>query len=341
MIKKADDRTVGLTVARLALAVSMNEETSYVPEELLNDVRTFARTCGLQCLVAKALSVQGDKAAATEFEGCVTKSMFFQRDLMVIDEMLGKVPYSGAVLLKGGALKYQIYPDPALRPSVDIDLLVRPDDIYRVARRFMAKGFYIDDHAIVKRPVSGRMGYDIAMRHPELNMMIELHRGLTQQFRYAHPVDRIIMDAGPLPGLRNITAPSLPWQLVHGGIHMAQRGFKQGFKHLLDIYILKSRLNEDDMRKAIELAGICGAKKALKLSIEAADIAFGHKKSPWSWLFSDIGPQVLKPAIHVVPAQILTGPLTTDSIAYFTRAMVIKGALLPLDLAFQKVCKKN
>ena len=34
-----------------------------------------------------------------------------------------------SVLLKGPALARTVYPDPALRQSVDIDLLVRPGDV--------------------------------------------------------------------------------------------------------------------------------------------------------------------------------------------------------------------
>lgn len=337
MIKDLPDRTVSATVIKLALAVLDGKPVPAVPGAILEDVRRFSRLCGLECLVAKALDELGDEEAGRVFQGCVTKSMLFQRDLMMLDSILTKMSCPGAVLLKGGSLKYQVYPDPALRPSVDIDILVPSREINRLIRGFLARGFEIEEEPIIKRPVSGRLGYHVGIRHRNLNLLIEVHRGLTQQLRYAHPVELFIEESRQISWLDNIRAPSLQWQLVHGAIHMAQRGFKQAFKHLLDIHILKKRLGGRGIQRATELAALCGARRALSLTMEAADIAFDHKKSPWSWLFSDTGPEVLKPGLPVVPAQLMTGLLTTDSFGQFMHALVIKGSLLPLDVFLQKI----
>ena len=335
--EKQPDRKLSLAMVKLVLNVLEGKKVSTVPNEIVEELLDFSRSCGLHCLVAKALAEVGNEHAGEIFRECITQSMFFHRDLVMLDRILAELAYTGAVLLKGGSLKYQVYPDTALRPSVDIDLLVNPKEIYRVVKGFLTHGFQIDSEAILKRPVSGRLGYDIGIRHPDMNFMIEVHRGLSQQFRYSHPVDRLIMQAGPISGFANIRAPSLQWQMVHGAIHMAQRGFKQSFKHLLDIHILKKQVGEQGVKQAFDLAELCGARRALYLTIKAAEIAFEYKQSPWNLLFSNTGPEVLNTNINVVLAQVLTGFITTDSTSRFMRALLIKGSLLPLDLAFQKI----
>jgi hypothetical protein len=60
-----------------------------------------------------------------------------------LDRILTRLRESGtaAMLLKGVSLVNKIYPDPALRPMTDIDLMVHSDDLSKVTKIFRQLGF--------------------------------------------------------------------------------------------------------------------------------------------------------------------------------------------------------
>jgi Uncharacterised nucleotidyltransferase len=60
-----------------------------------------------------------------------------------VDELLTSFANAGVpiILLKGAALAHLIYPNPALRPMIDIDILVEPAEIGRAARIVRTAGF--------------------------------------------------------------------------------------------------------------------------------------------------------------------------------------------------------
>ena len=60
-----------------------------------------------------------------------------------IDELLEAFAAFGIpiILLKGAALAHRIYPKPALRPMVDIDVLINPADIERAVRSQAVSGY--------------------------------------------------------------------------------------------------------------------------------------------------------------------------------------------------------
>ncbi len=339
---KPVDPFLGHTVIKLALEALGGAHTHNIPPHMTPQLLAFARDAGLHCLVAKALMDSGAPDASSVFQSCVTRAMTFYRDLLVLDQMLDDIDCHRAILLKGGALKYQVYPDPALRPSVDIDILIPPDALYQVVHGLMDRGFSIDPSTVLKRPLSGRLGHEISIIHPQINYMVEIHSGISQQFLFPHPVDLLVKQALPLPGFSRLKCPTLQWQLVHGAMHMAQRGFKQAMKHLLDIYLLNNLLSSrEQIQQTLALAGRCHARRVLTYSIEAANIAFAHKSSPLTWLFSETGPQVLRPQMHVVAAQALTAPLTMDTPLQWLRALGMKLPLLVLDLILEKTLHLN
>jgi len=55
--------------------------------------------------------------------------------------------------LKGAALAWTVYPDPALRPMHDLDLLVQPVDLLRAVRTAQVSGYHLDKltyHALLR-----------------------------------------------------------------------------------------------------------------------------------------------------------------------------------------------
>jgi hypothetical protein len=45
------------------------------------------------------------------------------------------------ILLKGAALAYTLYPDPALRPMSDLDLLIHPQDLKQAVQVIQSMGY--------------------------------------------------------------------------------------------------------------------------------------------------------------------------------------------------------
>src|SRR5262249_12972207 len=77
-------------------------------------------------------------------EGRALARVWMQRNLESLDEVLGRLAQSGiaAVALKGPVLAERFHGDPLARFSLDIDLLVRPDDFQRAATDLEALGYH-------------------------------------------------------------------------------------------------------------------------------------------------------------------------------------------------------
>lgn len=89
------------------------------------------------------------------------------------------------VMLKGPFLGQQIYGDLALRPSRDIDILVFPDSIDAFHRVFYQEGYRLiyPDFELTPRQKEYyyRHKNQVAFRHPESGIMVELHWRLFSQ----------------------------------------------------------------------------------------------------------------------------------------------------------------
>ena len=83
-----------------------------------------------------------------------------------------------SALLKGPALARTVYPDPALRQSVDIDLLVRPGDVLPVQLHPVLGIAVSASHRCCKRPAGGRrlVGDEQPAREPPLPALVPRRR---------------------------------------------------------------------------------------------------------------------------------------------------------------------
>jgi hypothetical protein len=125
----------------------------------------------------------------------------------------------GGVVLKGPALAHAAYPDPAVRPFTDLDLLVAPASIPRVLRDLGRLGY--------ERPrpdptptYAARVAKATALVHPA-GLVVDLHRTVTPG-HHGHGIDvlglladRIEVAAGPVP----VPAPSWEAHLVVVALH--------------------------------------------------------------------------------------------------------------------------
>ena len=126
-----------------------------------------------------------------------------------------------AIVFKGAHLAYACYPDPALRPFVDIDLLIRPATPKPARRVFERSGYRLIPHVsgrfvmsqfhYVDGAVGGAHAYDV---HWQIANPVA--------FRDALPFDELLAGAVPLPAFgRNGRGPSLPHALVLACVHRA------------------------------------------------------------------------------------------------------------------------
>ena len=87
----------------------------------------------------------GSPTLAGRFVGSGGRQLLFEKALQDID---GAFRQAGIefLVLKGMALGYLVYPDPATRPMTDIDLFVRPADVARAAALLQGQGFRPTEH---------------------------------------------------------------------------------------------------------------------------------------------------------------------------------------------------
>ncbi|MFL5349400.1 MAG: nucleotidyltransferase family protein [Hyalangium sp.] len=113
----------------------------------------------------------------------------------VLAEVLATLRTVGvrAALLKGCGLTGTIYPDPATRPMLDLDLLVPAPRMADAARALYAIGFARAGRA---RTLSG---YSHAVAFSRADMVVELHRNIVQHSRTAIRAGDLWRRAGPDP----------------------------------------------------------------------------------------------------------------------------------------------
>ncbi len=127
-----------------------------------------------------------------------------------------------AIVFKGAAVAELLYPSPGARPMVDVDLLVRAEDVPEAMRRLQSLGYrcYFWLRAITRlrdsrsprlrawadrpyywdRPVP-RRAYDFEWSFIGSDLKIDLHSGFTQQARMAADYAGVFARALPWPAL--------------------------------------------------------------------------------------------------------------------------------------------
>lgn len=155
------------------------------------------------------------------------------------DEVVGAAAAAGigVIVVKGGDWAFRVYPDPGMRPMVDIDLLAPPGRAADVVQALQGAEYAIDPAEIGF--LEG--GYAVGM-YPSLGprVRVEVHPDLCRAAR--HPVDvaGLFERARPLaggPGLRLDDVDGLLYCAIHHGLH----GYRMPLLWLLDFALLAHR----------------------------------------------------------------------------------------------------
>jgi hypothetical protein len=157
------------------------------------------------------------------------------------------------VALKGPLLAERLYPDGALRPSVDLDLLVAEDDLDRAVTTLETAGWHADSGPTAT--YSRRHHHHLQLRR-EGQPPLELHFRARVDFATVMPAADLIRRSQPTPtaagrGLRCLAPAD---EFVYLAVHAAAHGFVR-LMWLYDLKLLCRRYaSEIDWRLVIERA---------------------------------------------------------------------------------------
>jgi len=189
-------------------------------------------------------------------------------NLAALSELTSALPFLLAervpfLLLKGGAYLVDLYDDPACRTLTDIDLLIRPADVSRLARRLAREGY-----------AGERAGYEERFRRFEMwrpgpgEVRLEFHwwLGLPRRFRF--PQEELWTRAVPctLEG-RSMRRLSPEDALLYHVAHQADHYFGPSLKWLLDLREMLRRWPLDHSL-LLARADRFGARTALRLALD-------------------------------------------------------------------------
>lgn len=144
-----------------------------------------------------------------------------------------------AIVLKGLALREIIYPDPALRPSGDVDLLVRLAAVPIVEAALQGLGYEPDETVLPRewwRP--DNIHHLVPYHLPEREVQVEVHWDLAMpRNRLAIDIDGVWSRAQTtLIAGRPVRALDPVDLVVHLGLHFAAVSLLQtGLRHLVDV----------------------------------------------------------------------------------------------------------
>jgi Uncharacterised nucleotidyltransferase len=167
--------------------------------------------------------------------------------LSILDE--AAIP---ALVLKGPALACRYYRPAFLRkPSGDLDLAIRSEDLYR-ASAALGKAGYVPEAGIRE---SRAIGHHVELEHPS-RPTLELHFRLTHKalgIPVAEFLDRAVVYA--LPGGRKARVLSPADEILHLVLHRASGRFATLF-HLYEVRKIWAAASLETRREAVRLAAL-------------------------------------------------------------------------------------
>lgn len=187
-------------------------------------------------------------------------------------EVLSDLTAAGveALVFKGSALAVSVYPDSAVRPRLDTDILIRPRDAVTAARVLTAHGFTApvsitrelvagapDADAIAGFKASSQIDFSLDDAFG-IHHEIDLHwqASIPQAFAAALRHDALFAEAVPLPQLgTGARGFGVPHALVMACIHRVAHHHGHGrLIWLYDIHLLAERLTPPEVDRVLGIA---------------------------------------------------------------------------------------
>jgi len=201
-------------------------------------------------------------AAQTAFDG-----MVHLRQLAGVVDALRSAGIE-PLLLKGYALADLIYPDPVTRPSHDLDVLVRPDQVAPACQALARIGCTLPDQATVDVQLAN--AYDLPVVLPPLAglaTLLELHWNLAPRGLFALDLDlwRARSEVFALAGqpARRFSPEDM---LLHLALHMRKHRYV-GLRWLCDVAELLRRFAGPAAPRPLDWQYVVGAARAAGLTV--------------------------------------------------------------------------
>jgi hypothetical protein len=172
------------------------------------------------------------------------------------------------LLLKGFALADLVYPDPVMRPSADLDVLVRPDQVAPACQALARMGCTLPDAATVDVQLAN--AYDLPVILPAMAgraTLLELHWDLAPRGLFGLDLDlwrarAERFQAAGQPALRF----SPEDMLLHLALHMRKHRYV-GLRWLCDVAELLRRFGAADAPRALDWQYVVGGARAAGLTV--------------------------------------------------------------------------
>jgi hypothetical protein len=184
------------------------------------------------------------------------------------------------ILLKGVFLAYAVYGDRALRPMLDVDILVKRKELTRIENALLAHGFRLSDWK--HRDWCLKNHYHLVYYQPELSFNLEIHWDIQRpNASYPIEIDELWQGAQAvtIAGVELMTL-SLEHLLLYQCLHIAKHSFGLGLRNFCDLAaILERYQHEIDWQQVQAEAMRWHIAKALYLSLYFTNEFFGIRES--------------------------------------------------------------
>lgn len=140
------------------------------------------------------------------------------------------------LLFKGMSYLYTLYPDPAMRPMDDIDLIVRPSDEHQACLALEHSGF---------KRVDAPHPNSLLFHHPEKKLYLDLHLHISSPSMSSIPVETLFADAHELE--QGILIPSALHQILLHIHHQCKEQLHASSIKLRTFIELKGLLSQHDL----------------------------------------------------------------------------------------------
>jgi hypothetical protein len=200
-------------------------------------VAALARTNGIAALILRGCATLGANLPADVEDALRDVMAEGIARVLVLDAELSRLAPSlvtaagPTMVLKGWAVARTIYPDPALRPYGDIDLLLSEERAGRGASALLAAGLierpYAAETARQRRAPHAEASFHRLFTDPAQRVLVELHTDAFQiGIRPRCEADRWER-ALPLPGLSGVSMLCPEDQLLQLSVHLHRHGLNR------------------------------------------------------------------------------------------------------------------
>lgn len=226
-----------LLIELIAAAVTERPMRQVPSADAIADVYALAKRHDVAHLVAYALSKNGWKPDADESGARLSKEAFsavmryenMQYEYTRVCDVFEKAAID-FIPLKGAVLR-EYYPEPWMRTSCDIDILVRPETLETAIERLQAIGFSLGD----------RGEYDVSL-FAKSGVHLELHFGMMEEmFESSRMLDLVWENVTPVAGGHRLAMSDdlfYFYHVVHMAKHFEANGC--GVRFFLDTWVLKN-----------------------------------------------------------------------------------------------------